>query len=46
MYEWNQHKNCVQVIPGLGSQIHWSRDEPWAGALHSMGDHSGEFGGS
>ena len=24
----------------LGPQIHWSRDEPWAGALRSMGDHS------
>ena len=33
-------RNCVRVVPGLGPQIHWSRDEPWAGALHSMGDHS------
>ena len=23
-----------------GPQIRWSRDEPWAGALRSMGDHS------
>ena len=30
----------VRVVPGLGPQIHWSRDEPWAGALRSMGDHS------
>ena len=28
------------LYPGLGPQIHWCRDEPWAGALHSMGDHS------
>ena len=33
-------QNCVCVVPGLGPQIHWSRDEPWAGALCSMGDHS------
>ena len=28
------------VFPKLGPQIRWSRDEPWAGALRSMGDHS------
>ena len=33
-------QNCVRVVPGLGPQVHWSRDEPWAGALRSMGDHS------
>ena len=33
-------RNCVRVVPGLGPQIHWSRDEPRAGALRSMGDHS------
>ena len=32
--------NCVRVVPELGPQIHWSRDEPWAGALCSMWDHS------
>ena len=31
------------VVPELGPQIHWSRDEPWAGALRSMGDHSESF---
>ena len=31
-------QNCVRVVPGLGPQIHWSRDEPWASALRSMGD--------
>ena len=33
-------QNCVRVVPGLGPQLHWSRDKPWAGALRSMGDHS------
>ena len=33
-------QNCVRVVPRLGPQIHWSCDEPWAGALRSMGDHS------
>ena len=33
-------RNCVRVVPELGSRIHWSRDEPWVGALRSMGDHS------
>ena len=33
-------ENRVRVVPELGPQIRWSRDEPWAGALHSMGDHS------
>ena len=33
-------QTCVCVVPGLGPQIHWSCDEPWPGALHSMGDHS------
>ena len=33
-------QTCVRVVPGLGPQIHWSHDEPWAGALRSMGDHS------
>ena len=33
-------QNCVHVVPELGPQVHWSRDEPWAGALRSMGDHS------
>ena len=33
-------RNCVRVVPELGSQVHWSRDELWAGALRSMGDHS------
>ena len=33
-------QNCVRVVPELGPQIHWSRDELWAGALRSMGDHS------
>ena len=31
-------QNCVHVVPELGPQIHWSRDELWAGALRSMGD--------
>ena len=31
-------QNCVRVVPGLGPQIHWSCDEPWDGALRSMGD--------
>ena len=31
-------QNCVCVVLGLGPQIHWSRDELWAGALRSMGD--------
>ena len=29
---------CVRVVTELGPQIHWSRDELWAGALRSMGD--------
>ena len=28
----------------LGPRVHRSRDEPWAGALRSMGDLSGESG--
>ena len=31
------------LFPELGPQIRWSRDEPWAGALRSMGDHSESF---
>ena len=30
----------------LGPRVHWSHDELWAGALCSMGDHSGESGRS
>ena len=37
-------RNCVCVVPELGPQIRWSRDEPWAGALRSMGGPLGEFG--
>ena len=33
-------QNCVRVVPELGPQVHWSRDESWAGALRSVGDHS------
>ena len=35
-----EQETVFRVVPELGPQIHWSRDEPWAGALHSMGDHS------
>ena len=37
-------RNCVGVVPRLGPQIHQSHDEPWAGALRSMGDHSESLG--
>ena len=37
-------QNCVHVVPRLGPQIHWSCDEPQAGALRSMGDHSESLG--
>ena len=32
-----------ELFLGLGPQIRWSRDEPWAGALGSMGDLSEEI---
>ena len=37
--------NCVRVVPELGPQIHWSRDEPWASAFIPWGT-SQRFGRS
>ena len=31
-------QDCVRVVPELGPQVHWSRDELWASALCSMGN--------
>ena len=39
-------QNRVRVVPGLGPQIHWSRDKPLGRCPSFQGGPLGEFGRS